>query len=180
MISVARTFFTLCNIEGSILPSSFRVEEFLRWAHQRGHYIWIEAQRLLTETLHRVLCMRILHDLNATRQQRSHSLGQLDPLIRRELTIGKFSMRRIAASRVEPQYTFVENDRSANKHHTLNEVVICTGSSSEPCALVMQLLGTIKELLRSAYLNSVDYSNTVYVTGSNSGIHVIMLLFSHT
>ena len=43
--------------------------------------------------------------------------------------------------------------------------------------LAMQLLGTIKELLRSAYQNSIEYSNTVYATGSNAAIHVSYTAF---
>ena len=153
--------------EGNIV-SFQKVKEFLYWAVGINDIIGLQAVRLITELVHTCLTKRMAERIaeQSTVLALTTSVGEFE----REVAYGIYSRKRVSMSNMQPAFIWAQNSESTDVvrdkacQNALNETVLCQNTASKPCELSIQLLNSLREILRAANANgniSMDRRSSV-------------------
>eukprot|EP00602_Paraphysomonas_sp_CaronLab_P003946 CAMPEP_0185018462 /NCGR_PEP_ID=MMETSP1103-20130426/1172_1 /TAXON_ID=36769 /ORGANISM="Paraphysomonas bandaiensis, Strain Caron Lab Isolate" /LENGTH=1414 /DNA_ID=CAMNT_0027548275 /DNA_START=447 /DNA_END=4691 /DNA_ORIENTATION=- len=143
--------------EAGMLLTSSQVEHFLCSSVEAGEMIGLQAVRFLTELMHRCLTRRMAERIVEQTTNLPIQSFQENVLseFKREVAFGIYSRKRVSLSNMQPSFIWV-NAALTKKSEVLNEVVMCTMSASKPCELSIQLLNSLREMLRASRPESQD------------------------
>jgi hypothetical protein len=146
---------------GNII-SSQKVKEFLFWAVGINDIIGLQAVRLISELMHTCLTNRMAERI--AEQSMALDITSTAGEFEREVAHGIYSRKRVSISNMQPTFIWANNTpdagggggsnplpvREKSSQHVLNESVLCKNTASKACELSIQLLSSLRELLRAA------------------------------
>lgn len=143
--------------KGSIV-SYVKIKEFLYWAVGINDIIGLQAVRLISELILTQLTTRMAERI--TEQSLALGIPSTAGEFEREVAHGIYSRKRVSISNMQPTFIWANNTadgtpsgsvtRDKSSQNALNETVLCKNTAVKACELSVQLLSTLREILRAA------------------------------
>eukprot|EP00603_Paraphysomonas_imperforata_P007903 CAMPEP_0114417838 /NCGR_PEP_ID=MMETSP0103-20121206/3177_1 /TAXON_ID=37642 ORGANISM="Paraphysomonas imperforata, Strain PA2" /NCGR_SAMPLE_ID=MMETSP0103 /ASSEMBLY_ACC=CAM_ASM_000201 /LENGTH=1467 /DNA_ID=CAMNT_0001586157 /DNA_START=55 /DNA_END=4455 /DNA_ORIENTATION=- len=135
------------------------VKEFLFWAVGINDIIGLQAVRLISELILTQLTTRMAERI--TEQSLALEIPSTAGEFEREVAYGIYSRKRVSISNMQPTFIWAHNTpdggassggvvRDKSSQNVLNEIVLCKNTAVKACELSIQLLSSLREILRAA------------------------------